>query len=36
MTVQGNVMTDQRGTKLLFTLRDKNEKVVKKKVAGFK
>lgn len=24
-------MTDQRGTKLLFTLRDKNEKVVKKK-----
>lgn len=29
-------MTDQRGTKLLFTLRDKNEKVVKKKVAGFK
>lgn len=30
-------MTDQRGTKLLFTLRDKNEKVVKKKkVVGFK
>jgi len=30
MTVQGYVMTDQRVTKLLFTLKDKHENVLKK------
>lgn len=30
MTAQGNVMTDQRATKLLFALKDKHRKVVKR------
>lgn len=30
MIVQGNIMTDQRATNLLFPLRDKHENVLKK------